>query len=852
MKVPLSWLREFVDWPWETAELAERLTMAGVKIEAIETIGAGLRGTVAACVLRVEPHPDRAYAGHWVVELDAGSSPRRQAVAGIANMKPGDVVAYAPPGAVLPGEWRLGVAKLHGVVSEGMLLSLSEFALGEKPREGEGILVLPPDVAPGADLGAVLGLPETVFELDLTPNYAAHCQSVLGVAREVAALTGAGPEGVRRVDPCALARPSGQPAAELTSVTIDAPDLCSRYNARIIRGVTVGPSPARLQVRILAAGMRPINNIVDVTNYVMLESGQPLHAFDYDRLGGRRIVVRRAAPGEGIVTLDGVTRELTPETLVIADASRPVAIAGVMGGENSEVVSKTRNILLEAACFDPRSVRRTATRLGLLSEAAGRFEKGADPLGVEPASARAAALIAEVAGGAVAPGCADRSPRPFAPAEVKLRTARVAGLLGADIGLAEVSNYLRLLGFGVRPAPWGAEAGDRKTGTAAGIGTAVGTGEELLVTVPSWRTDVAEEIDLVEEVARLYGYNRIPATLPRGATTVGTRPLRSRLGDRARRALTRLGFTEVSTFPQTDPAMDQVWSPWAGAALRLANPLSEKQSVMRTGLLGSLVGALVHNLSQAERSLRLFELGTVYRLAGGDLAPGNLPEEKRYLAAVVTGGGFDANWQAPGREPDFFYAKGVAEAVLWELGVAGWSLAPGRDRRLHPGRQAVIVAPPGDCPGCESRAKAGSASAPVELGAVGELHPRLLRRLGLEGRVMALELDLDALGRLTTAGVCFAAPPRYPAVSRDVAVILPDGVAAARIQEVIRRAAGELAADVSLFDVYRGAPVPEGQRSTAWRIVYRAPDRSLTDAEVDRAHAGVRDALREELGGTLR
>ncbi|MEW6031551.1 MAG: phenylalanine--tRNA ligase subunit beta [Bacillota bacterium] len=832
MRVPLGWLRDYCEWPWDATGLAEQLTMAGVKVEAVGELGAGLRGAVAARVTAVEPHPDPGPGGRlWLVGLDTGAG-ERSVVAGTANMKTGDLVAYAPPGSVLPGDWEIGSTNLRGVESEGMVLSLSELVLGEHPREGEGVLILAAGdspglpgearpVAPGTDLAGALGLPETVLELDLTPNYATHLQSIIGVAREVAALTGAGPSGVRFSDPVSLLRPGGEPAGVSASVEIEDPELCPRYIARVIRGVAVGPSPWWIQLRLLACGMRPINNIVDITNYVMLEYGQPLHAFDLERLEGRRIVVRRARPDERLVTLDGLERDLTGDMLVIADAARPVALAGVMGGEGSEVGPGTVDILLESACFAPNSVRRTSKALGLVSEASTRFDKGPDPEAVDPASARAAGLIAAVAGGTVAPGSVDHSPRPFAPRRLRLRSQRVSALLGVDLRPALIAAYLGRFGFGCRPA--------------------AGTDGVLEVTIPSWRGDVSGEADLIEEVARLHGYGEIPPTLPRGETTVGTRPKLARLADRVRRTLVGLGYTEVVTSSLVDPERERLLGPGPDP-LELANPLAENRRGLRTGLLGNLVEVVARNLSYGERRLRLFEVGTAnWPPAKGPLSPAALPVEKRYLAVVATGRGEEGSWLPPTAEPDFFHMKGIASVVLWELGVAGWTLrrSPAGDRRLHPGRQALLVAE-------------GPNGGPVELGVLGELHPRVARECDVDARVSVLELDLDQVARAPGAVVRVEPLPRFPAVLRDVAVVLPREVEAGRIEEVIRRSAGALCAGVRLFDVYHGHPVPEGQRSTAWRIVYRSVERSLTDAEVDEVHGRVRQALMDELGAVLR
>jgi len=817
MKVPLSWLRDYVDWPWEPKELARRLTMAGVNIETVERVGEGLSGVIAARVESVEPHPG-APGALWVAEVETGAGLRR-VVAGIANMRPGDIVPYAPPGSVLPGGWRIEARTLHGVVSEGMLLSLSELVLGEKPREGEVILVLPPDTTPGADAAGLLGLPEDVLVLDLTPNYATHCQSVIGVAREVAALTGVGPAGVRRPESGLEGVTGGPEAAGEARVTIEAPDLCPRYIARLIRGVKLAPSPAWMQLRVLAAGMRPINNIVDVTNYVMLEYGQPLHAFDLEDVAGRHIVVRRAREGERMVTLDGVERRLTSEMLVIADEARAVAVAGVMGGLSSEVNPETTDVLLESAHFHAGSVRRTSSRLGLVSEASSRFDKGADPGAVDPASARAAALIATLSGGAVAPGAIDAHPRPFEARQVTLRPERAAALIGAGLPASETRHCLELLGFEIEEAP-GGEGG-------------------LTVTVPSWRADVEREIDLVEEVARVYGYDRVEPTLPQGVTTVGRRPAGRRLADRARQALVGAGFSEVVLMSLADRDVATHLAPARVRPLVLANPLAENQSALRTGLLGGLLGAVARNLSYAERTLRLFEVGMVYWPRGDELRVDELVNERPYLAAVACGAAPEGLGPAAGWEPDFFYMKGVAENLLRALGVETWRFERGEDSRFHPGRQAALTA---EGPGGET----------VELGVIGELHPEVVEGRDVEDRVTALELDLEAVLQVSTFRVRFRVPPRHPAVFRDVAVVLPEEVEVAAIERIIRQAAGELCEAVRLFDIYRGRPVPEGHRSTAWRVTYRSPERSLTDAEVDEVHGRVRRELERVLGATLR
>ncbi len=820
MRVPYAWLKEYVDIDMSPEELARVLTMQGVNVDAVER-PAAFSGVVVGRVLEVAPHPnaDRLRVCRVDVGEGNGSDGRyRTIVCGAPNVAAGQHVPVALPGAELPGGVRIGRTRLRGVDSEGMICSARELGLPD-PSGGAGIMVLP-ELPVGEDLKAALGLEDAVLVLDLTPNYAAHCQSMIGVAREVAASRGA---AVRR--PAVRLAESARATASAARVRIEAPELCPRYAARVIRGVRVGPSPLWLQRRLEAAGMRPINNVVDVTNYVMLELGQPLHAFDYDRLAGsgpdvKEIIVRRAREGEKIVTLDGQERALLPDDLVIADARGAVAVAGVMGGESSEVTVETVNILLESACFDPLAVRRTARRLGIRSEAAARFEKGVDPEGCGFAADRAAGLIQGLAGGEVLRGLLDEHPRPLKRRRVTLRPERLNALLGTDLDASDIAAYLGRLGFDVQDA----------------------AGEALLVTVPTYRPDVASEADLAEEVARLHGYENIPTRLPRSPAVPSPLGRQRALAEAAREVCLAAGLTEVMTYSfMGTELLDRAGVPdddWRRAAIPLANPLSADQAVMRTCLLPLLLEALAHNARHQQADAALFELGRVYLPSRLPLA--ELPEESLVLALAAAGRVEEPHWQGPPREADFYYLKGVVEAIGERLGLAGRlaferAALPG----FHPGRTARVLL-------CRP------AGEPVEVGVVGEVHPDVAEAFDLPGRACAAELDFSALLAGADPVRTYQQLPRYPAVDRDLAFILRDDVPAARAEEVIRVAGGDMLEKVTLFDVYRGAGIPPGHRSLAYTLVYRAPDRTLTDAEVDAAHDRVRQRLGEELGARLR
>jgi len=821
VRVPLGWLEEMADARVTPEELGARLTAQGLALEVIEWLGQGLAGVFVGEVLALSRHP--AADELWVVELGLGAR-TVTVVTGADNLRVGDRVPWIEPGATLPGKGRIERRMLRGTASDGMLLSADELGMGP---DADGIFVLDPTAPLGADAARLLGLPQPVLVLDLTPNVAVHCQSVAGVAREVAAAYG-----------CALRvpQPPPLPVGPLPfAARIEQDGDCPRYVLGLATwpgGVARARTPALVRQRLLASNVRLHGLAVDVTNYVMLEMGQPLHAFDADAIEGDTIEVRRARPAEELVTLDGQHRRLTDEQLVIADRRGPIGLAGVMGGQGSEVGPATRRVLFESAWFEPRAVRRSGRSLGLFSEAQSRFEKGVDGTAVPAALSRALELCRQ--GGEaveVAPGHVDvGSGRERRPRTVPLRVARVGALLGIDVRADEARDALTRLGFGVRSGGEG----------------------RLEVDVPVRRGDVEAEVDLVEEVGRLGGYDRLPDRLPQGRTTLG-RQLPERAWQEALAdALVGQGLAEVvmSSFV-AGADLDRLAFGREGR-VTLDNPLGPDIDTMRPSLLPGLLRAFRVNVERGRQGVWLFERGTLTRRAGSDLggwppAAGAPPgpdwpfEERQAIAALAYGPPGPESWRGAAPAADFFAVKGVVGRLLdaaYGPEGEGWSVRaidPGRDgdwgARLHPGRAAVVEAD----------------GAPV--GVVGEIHPVLLATLDLPGPVIYSEWWHD-LGPRTRARVG-STPSRYPAATRDVAVVLPQEVDAQRVLAAARVAGAPWLEEARLFDVYTGAPIPAGARSLALRIRYRAADRTLREDEVEAAHGRVRDALRD-LGGTLR
>jgi phenylalanyl-tRNA synthetase beta chain len=803
MRVPIRWLHDHCRPSLDAAQLAERLDMTGTKVERVLRHGVtALDAFVVGRVLDAERHPNADRLS--VCRVAVGDADVAQIVCGAPNVAAGQTVAVARPGAVLPDGSRLGAAELRGVVSEGMILAEDELGIG---TEHAGILVLDEDgLAPGTPLLDVLPIADDVLELEVTPNRP-DCLGIYGVAREAHAATGA-PLG----PPPWEEDSGGAGPVDEVEVRVEVPDLCPRFTARRFDDVRIGPSPAWLKARLMAAGQRPISNVVDVTNYVMLLTGQPLHAFDLDRVAGGRLVVRRAADGEEVETLDGELRRLDPDVVVICDDAGPTSIAGVMGGTRSEVSASTTRVLMEAATWNGPNIQRTSTRLGLRSEASARFEKQLQPEQALEAQAVAAALMERVCGARPVGGTVDEG-GPGPPARtVRLRGARMAALLGEEIPAERAREILESLGFGVASAEDG-----------------------LVVSVPHHRRDdVMREADLIEEVARIDGMERLPATIPSRPDGGGSLTAAQRARRRAEDVLADRGLLEIVGWSFQAPEIaDRLRLPADDRrrrAVRLQNPLSSEQSAMRTLLLGSLLDAAAHNAAHHASELRLFETGAVYV----DDSAGPLPDERRHVAVLLTGEARQRSWRKAEAAPaDFFAAKAVLAALLAALRIA-WSVTPKTEPFLHPGRAAAV--------------QAGAQT----LGWLGEVHPLVCRGWGLDAAA-AFELDLDRVAQLAAAIVpVYRELTPFPAVRQDLAVVVADTVPAAAVVEVVRGAGGDELARVEVFDVYRGPQVGEGRVSLALALEFRAPDRTLTDDEVAANRERIAAALADRLEGTLR
>jgi phenylalanyl-tRNA synthetase beta chain len=857
MRVPLDWLREYCAPDLDVSGIEERLTMTGTKVEAIHHHGVGaVEHFVVGRVLSVEAHPDADRLRVCKVDLGPADDENRAhpatIVCGAPNVAAGQTVAVAMPGAVMGDGTKIKRAKLRGVPSEGMILAESELELDLSPSgaggdQVKGIIVLDDvladiELTPGMPLADVLPIAVEVLELEITPNRP-DCLGVFGVARELHAATGAplaqppwsedlgseGPLGGAGDGTGAGDRGAGGALAE---VNVECPDLCRRFTARVFEDITIAASPLWLKARLMAAGQRPINNVVDITNYAMLLTGQPLHAFDLDHVAGARLTVRRAAEGEQVDTLDGEIRTLDSEMVVIADADGPTSIAGVKGGARSEVRPDTTRVLLEVATWNGPNIHRTSWSLGLRSEASGRFEKGLAGEQCMYAQALATRLLIECCGARVAPGTIDLGWDAPPARVIRLREARVEAILGLPVSRARQAGILTALDFQTVEVADGA-APER---------------DGLDVTVPALRrVDVTREVDLIEEVARIDGLEKLPATLPARRGAVGLLSHAQRVRRAAEDALVGRGLNEVIGWSFADPGLlDRLRLPADHPmrdVVRLENPLSEAQSTMRPTLLGSLLDAARHNVSRNGPDVAIFESGAVYRAArngassGERHALGATPvEEHHALGALLTGALAPASWRElegpPTREADFFAAKALLGALLDKFHV-GWSVQPASSWPfLHPGRCARVLV------GAET------------LGFVGELHP-LVADLWDLGRTAAFAIDLGKLTAAAPPVVAFRPFASVPALRRDLALTLPDPISSSQVLERVRDAGGEMLDDVSVFDVYTGPQVGEGMRSLALALSFRAPDRTLTDEDVEPARERIVAAL-GELGGELR
>jgi phenylalanyl-tRNA synthetase beta chain len=817
MRVPLPWLRQYCDPDLDVAGIEERLTMTGTKVEAIHHHGVpSPEGFLVGRVLTAEQHPDADRLR--VCTVDLGEQAPATIVCGAPNVAAGQTVAVARPGAVMPDGTKLKAAKLRGVVSAGMILSAAELQI---EAVSDGIMVLDgvagdgvPPPAPGTPLADVLPIASEVIELEVTPNRP-DCLGVYGVARELHAATGA-PLGA---EPWSEDPGSDGPVAGV-EIEVECPDLCPRFTARVFEGVTIAPSPPWLKARLMAAGQRPIGNVVDITNYVMLLTGQPLHAFDLDRIAGARLTVRRAGEGEQIQTLDGQTRTLDGKLVVIEDADGPTSIAGLMGGARSEVQPDTTRVLMEVATWNGPSIHRASWALGLRSEASGRFEKGLQPEQCLHAQALAARLMVVLCGARLAPGTIDIGGPGPAPAKIGLREARVGAILGVPVPSARQREILTALDFSCETIDGG-----------------------LDVSVPALRRDdVTREIDLIEEVARIDGLERLPATLPARRGAAGRLTHAQRVRRLAEDALAGRGLHEIVGWSFTEPALlDRLLLP-TDHPLRqvvvIENPLSEDQSLMRPTLLGSLLSAAQHNVSRNRPDVAIFESGTVYRAApAGSESPA---EEHHALGALLTGALGPRSWLGERAQADFFAAKALLAGLFDRLSV-DWSPLPVQEARwpfLHPGRCAAVLA----------RGVEGGEA--IELGFLGEVHPLVADAWDLP-RTAAFAIDLAKLAAVAPEVVSFRPYGAFPALRLDLAVVLPDAVSAGEVVGRVRAAAGEVMAGAEIFDVYTGDQVGPGRRSLALALTFRSLQRTLTDEDVAPVRERIVAAL-TALGGELR
>ena len=803
MKITYNWLKEYVDYSWDWPDLVERLTMAGLEYEGVDDLGERLNGVVIGHIEACRPHENADRL--TVCEVDVGSAVNT-IVCGAPNIAAGQTVAVALPGCTLPGGLVIKKAEIRGVESHGMICAEDELGLGD---DHDGIMILEDDLEIGSPFAAAVGLDDVVIDFEITPNRP-DCLSLFGIAREVQVLTG----NPLRPPQFALTE-SGVPTAEEVQIDIDAPDDCPRYVGRVVRGVKVGPSPVWLQRRLQAVGQRPINNIVDITNFVLLELGHPLHAFDLAKLDAKRIVVRRARSGETLKTLDGNERRLDEDMLVIADGVKPVALAGIMGGANSEVSEITTDILLESAYFVPSRVRLAKARLGLATEAAMRFERGADWDAPVRAIDRAAALIAEIAAGYVAPGVVDIHPKPGRLPAISLRVERTNMLLATDLDAVAITQILECLGCAV-------ENTAKKMTSPATEGDIPSL---LRVTAPSFRPDLTREADLIEEIGRIYGFDRIGGSQAASGPWLTRRDPHIALRRVARQKLLGLGLDEVVS----NSIVESRWLELVGATegtVRLVNPPTEAQNVLRTTLVPSLLDVARRNFNQRAPRVSIFEVGKCFT------AGVKLPNEDLRLAALWSGRVSASPWSTDAREADFFDLKGLLEALVDTPDLRC-------ERMDHPAFR------PGYC--------ARVFLADSTIGWLGQISPDLCAAFDLERQVHIFEIAFDALARHWLGrNRAFAALPKFPPIERDIAVIVREDIATADLIAVMRQAAPRTVETIEVFDLYQGDQIEKNHKSLAFAIRLRDPKRTLQDKQADAATDAMLKSLETHFGARLR
>lgn len=804
MKVSLSWLKDYVEVKMDPADLADSLTMAGLEVDSVSDRYAYLNGVVVARVEKVMPHPN---ADKLIICRVSTGERRVSIVCGAPNVKEGMLAALAQPGTVLQNGYRLEKSVIRGEHSEGMLCSDAELGLGDNPA---GIMNLNSSLKVGSGLAAALDLSDTVFELDLTPNRP-DCLSVMGIAREIAAI-----QNTPLKYPAYEIEDKADTIHKLSSVKIDAPDHCPRYSARLVENINVAVSPFWLQDRLLSVGQRPINNIVDITNFVMLETGQPLHAFDFENLAENRIVVRLASDGEKFTTLDEKERTLESEMLMICDGQKAVAVGGVMGGLNSEIEVDTTRVLIEGAYFNPVSIRRTSKKLGLNTDASHRFERGVDPQGTIRAINRAAKLMVEIGNGALVEGIIDEYPNRQSVKSVRLGIKRTNRLLGTDLNRNQIRGLLESIEFKVDPAS--------------------GNADSLEVTPPPFRVDVSRPEDLMEEVARLSGYHNIPTTFPvmpaEGRRAVHNLEIRKRL----KRLMNGFGFTEVIAY--------SFMSELSGDRLRLKkqdprrsmvhilNPLTEDQAVMRTSLVPGILETMTYNTARQIKNLKIFEIGKIFL----DAEQQDLPQEAEMLLALWTGARSETSWHNRDIPCDFYDIKGIAEGLMGALKLVGIRFRAMPDdscEYTRPGHTAQILV------------------SDLRVGLVGEIHPRVRDSFDLKQTAFIFELELEKIAGMITEDRHSKPLPRFPAINRDITIIIDRGIETQTVLEAVQRFQEELIENLHLFDIFEGVPIADGKKSVSFRVTYRSPDKTLEDDDVNGLHKSITDRLLNAFDATL-
>ncbi|MBD3182882.1 phenylalanine--tRNA ligase subunit beta [Candidatus Poribacteria bacterium] len=803
MLVSLEWLKEYVDFDMSLSELSDKLTMVGLEVESIKIPPLEkLQKVVVGKIIKHESHPNADKLSLCTVSI--GDGKELPIVCGAPNTRVGLISPLALEGAELPNGLKIKAAKIRGQVSHGMLCSEPELGLGD---DASGIMELSSELEPGTSIIEALGLDNPVLELELTPNRS-DCLSILGVAREVSAITG----NLLKKPDISFSE-SDKIASDLTSVTIEAPDLCRRYAARLITGIKIGPSPQWICRRLNDMGLRPINNVVDVTNYVLMEFGHPLHAFDFDLLKEKRIIVRRADYGEHITTIDDMERRLSNEMLVIADAEKPVAVAGVMGGAYSEVSEKTTNILLESAYFNPVSISKTAKMLGMHTEASHRFERGTDIKGLITALDRTAQLIQELAGGEICKGIVDAYPVPYTPVEVELRPERVNSMLGTDISIQQMEDHLKSIEFQVTQSE-----------------------NNLHVVVPSFRPDVEREIDLIEEIARLYGYDNIPVTMPVSEVrTKSEDDIMMDLRNKARDAMVSCGLNEVINYSFHSPDVYDMIHMEEDSKYRnvlvIRNPISENQSVVRTTLIPVILENIRYNFNQRTTDVGIFEIGKVFHPKDDG---SKQPDEPEFISGAITGMINAQVWNQPTRPADFYDIKGVVEVLMDKMDVDEYLVRPSVHPSFQPGRSAEIV------------------SGEIVLGNFGEIKRQILDNYEFEQNVYIFEIDFTKMLTCTTREIIFQSLPVFPSVYRDMAVVLPFDIPASDVVKTIKEVGGKLIRSLNLFDVYKGKQIRDGMKSLAYAIEYFSPEETLTDEKVDSIHNEIVSVLKQKFNAELR